>query len=76
MPTQEQKAMSKHNGKSVDGRELAEQDSVAQAKDHKFKDTLDATDDLLSEIDEVLADTLAHETAAEFVAGYKQKGGE
>jgi ubiquitin-like protein Pup len=37
---------------------------------------LEAADDLLKEIDEVLADVTASETAEQFVRNFQQRGGE
>lgn len=47
-----------------------------QERDAEATDLLDATDDLLAEIDAALDDALGELSAQEFVAGYIQKGGQ
>lgn len=67
----------KSTGYHVDARALAEKDAKTQAKNHRPQTTTTETEELLDDIDELLAETLErNETAESFVAGYRQKGGQ
>lgn len=64
--------------KQAELREMTAQDAAVQTKERATsKDSLSThTKEILAEIDELLADALANETAEKFILGFVQQGGE
>ncbi len=65
--------------KQVQKQKPAPQEKKAEQAEPKKADVaevLEHTDELLGEIDELLDDILGEESAQDFVAAYRQKGGQ
>lgn len=74
---QKWKQKHRNTGYECDGPAMAEEDAVVQKKQRSEREeTLEYADEVLADIDEVLAETLGDFSAQRFVAGYQQKGGQ